>query len=220
MAYKHIPFYNLDQAVGPRAPNQRADVLLVQFFLRELFRQPDLLPDKPPGDLAVDGVFGPVTAQWISQYQKQLVRKGFGVQADNRVDPAQGELAFSKGSISHKRYTIWHMNQSYRKRLQKSHDHLESAPACLLNSPYRWGKPRRAIVVSRRRIEREDGEAHRGRMCPRERDRAPPPRRGGRPPGAGLASTDCPWSEGRRSTRACRFGSRTAHPRRSTILLT
>jgi hypothetical protein len=128
VAYKHIPFYNLDQAVGPGAPNQRTDVLLVQFFLRELFKQPDLLPDKPPGDLAVDGIFGPVTAQWINRYQKQLLRKGFSVQADGRVDPAQGELAFSKGSISHKRYTIWHMNQSYRKRHQQSHNHLERAP--------------------------------------------------------------------------------------------
>jgi hypothetical protein len=128
MAYKHIPFYNLDQPVGLGAPNQRTDVLLVQFFLRELFDHPDLRADKPPGDIAVDGHFGPVTATWISCYQKQLKAKGFSVVTDGRVDPARGELMFSKGSISNERYTIWHMNISFRKRFQRAHDHLEAAP--------------------------------------------------------------------------------------------
>ena len=128
MSYKHPPFYNVEQAVGPAAPNQRTDVMLVQFFLRELYNHPDLRPEKPAGDMVVDGVCGPVTVSWIGQYQKQLKKKGLSVVTDGRVDPAQGELIFSKGSISGKRYTIWHMNVSYRKRFLRSHDHLESAP--------------------------------------------------------------------------------------------
>jgi hypothetical protein len=147
MAYKHIPFYNLDQTVGPGAPNQRSDVLLVQYFLRELFNHPDLRADKPPGDVPVDGLFGPVTAIWIGCYQKQLKAKGFSVVTDGRVDPARGELMFSKVAISHERYTIWHMNVSFRKRYPQAHDHLETAP----------GVPR-DLAVALAGFERGNGE--------------------------------------------------------------
>src|SRR5262245_46382556 len=102
--------------------------MLVQFFLRELYNHPDLRREKPAGNMVVDGVCGPITLRWIDEYQKQLKRKGFSVVTDGRVDPARGELQFSKGSISGKRYTIWHMNGSYRRRFQSLHDHLERAP--------------------------------------------------------------------------------------------
>lgn len=128
MAYKHVPFYNLELAVGPGAPNQRADVMLVQYFLRELYAHPDFIADRPAGVMTIDGRFGPVTALWIDQFQKRLKKRGLSVLNDGRVDPARGELLFSKGSISSERYTIWHLNLSYRKRFQRSHDHLESDP--------------------------------------------------------------------------------------------
>jgi hypothetical protein len=42
-------FYNVDAAVGPGAPNGRTDVLLVQYFLREVFKS------VPPGRLGGGG---------------------------------------------------------------------------------------------------------------------------------------------------------------------
>lgn len=70
--------YVVDNAVGAGCPNQREDVLLVQFFLRALgpkaasgttdqFYQP---PGTPP--LAIDGVCGQRTAAAIKTFQTQF----------------------------------------------------------------------------------------------------------------------------------------------------
>lgn len=48
---------------------------------------------------------------------------------DGRVDPTLGGMQAPRGSISHQRYNIWHLNQSYQKRFEQSHDHPEAAAA-------------------------------------------------------------------------------------------
>lgn len=69
------PIYVVDAGVGRNQPNQRADVLLIQFILRvlagkrvgktgELFQVPGAAP------LSIDGSFGTQTAAAISRYQK------------------------------------------------------------------------------------------------------------------------------------------------------
>lgn len=58
-------FYNVDRAVGPGCPNQRDDVLLVQYLLKWLYAKSGdlhyrtLQPLSEP--MKVDGIAGPIT---------------------------------------------------------------------------------------------------------------------------------------------------------------
>jgi hypothetical protein len=52
--------YTVSDAVGPSAPNDRLDVMLVQYFLRMFAFS---------GNLALDGQFGPDTYQNIRHFQ-------------------------------------------------------------------------------------------------------------------------------------------------------
>jgi hypothetical protein len=126
MSRKYFPFYNLDEAVGPKAPNRTADVMLVQFFLRELARDPMISPQtRPKTPLNVDGIFGASTAQWILWFQNAMNAKFVGtVHADGRVDPARGTYR-QKSTISHTQYTIVNLNATYRHRYKSSHNALE-----------------------------------------------------------------------------------------------
>ena len=124
MAYKIPVTYNVDSAVGPNAPNQRGDVQLVQFLLREIYNHPTVRMHKPSGEMVVDGWFGPTTARWIVEFQKLVRSKGRPVLVDGRVDP-YGEEEYS--SISQTIYTIDHLNVTYRRRYRQRHDELENA---------------------------------------------------------------------------------------------
>jgi len=128
MAYKDPPLYNIDQAVGPGASNQRTDVMLVQFFLRELYAHPDFVRSKPTGTMAVDGIFGSITATWINEWQKLLKKNGKPVIADGRVDPISTDSWDARTGNGGKRYTLWHLNSSFRRRFLLRHDHLEADP--------------------------------------------------------------------------------------------
>src|SRR5689334_13083072 len=98
--------YTPDQGVGRIGPNDRADVLLVQFMLRiatsgnvnwsryttvpaapssfgrmtTIGRQPPSpnLPGPPPGagQIVIDGVCGPQTIAFIEAFQQEMVRRG------------------------------------------------------------------------------------------------------------------------------------------------
>jgi hypothetical protein len=127
MSRKYFPFYNLDEAVGPKAPNRQADVMLVQFFLRELAQDQSIAPmTRPKTPIMVDGVYGPVLGQWILWFQNAMNAKFKGnTLADGRVDPARGSY-LNKSSISRTQYTIVSLNSSYRFRYKKSHDALEN----------------------------------------------------------------------------------------------
>jgi hypothetical protein len=126
MAYKDPPLYNIDQAVGPGAPNRRTDVMLVQFFLREIYAHPDFVAVKPPGTMQVDGLFGSTTATWIDAWQKLLKTRGKPVIADGRVDPVSSDSWDARTGNGGKRYSFWHLNSSFRRRFLRRHDHLES----------------------------------------------------------------------------------------------
>ena len=128
MATKEMPFYNVDDAVGPGCPNKRSDVMLVQFFLHEIFNHPSLKPNRPPGpDIGISGNFDATTAQWILHFQNQVKRIGRLIVADGRVDHAKG-AQYSKSSISQTQYTITHLNISYARRFRQQHNFLETHP--------------------------------------------------------------------------------------------
>jgi len=106
--------FSVDQAVGPGCPNERRDVLLVQFFLRAATKPAGGLPPvQPPGQsvLMIDGIFGPKTAAYIKHYQ---VIGGSAAYADGKVSPIQGGSAV--GAIHEKYLTIVHLNVGYAKR--------------------------------------------------------------------------------------------------------
>lgn len=127
MAIKEIPFYNVDQAVGQNAPNRRTDVLLVQFFLRELFNHPVLKPVKPAGEIVVNGICDDTTKAWILDFQRQHKQRGFRIQTDGRVDHATGQQ-WSRTPRTGSHYTIGLLNFRYRQRFRREHDALELHP--------------------------------------------------------------------------------------------
>jgi peptidoglycan hydrolase-like protein with peptidoglycan-binding domain len=95
----NLPYiYNVSYAVGPNCPNQREDVELVQTLLQFTSRVFPLAP----GGLVVDGLFGPITAACIANFQ----RFGPFMAQDGRVDRARGTL----GSVSGRFYTIAWLN--------------------------------------------------------------------------------------------------------------
>lgn len=103
-------------AVGPGRPNRRDDVLLVQFFLKKLSSFQLLGGTQNPQKMmqvmafAVDGIAGPITFQWIRDFQKN---SPIGLFADGIIDapPASvaGDVQMSS-SISQTTYTIIAMN--------------------------------------------------------------------------------------------------------------
>jgi hypothetical protein len=131
MAHKSYPFYNLSGRVGKGcfAP-ATDDVLLVQYMLSEIGKDPlvsDTTPDTP---LPVDGVYTPVLDDWIFWFQDQCQRHGLPVLADSRIDPMPliGNEGFCTENLAGARYTIAHLNATFRRRYPKKHDYLEAQP--------------------------------------------------------------------------------------------
>ncbi len=86
------PIYMVDAAVGQGCPNHRDDVLLVQFFLHVYFgNHPEYMPRDAlrPGqeNIAIDGVCGPQTCQFIRAFQEERRAEGKTYVVDGRVDP-------------------------------------------------------------------------------------------------------------------------------------
>lgn len=105
--------YSVDQAVGPGCPNEKRDVMLVQFLLRSAAKSAGGLPAvQPPGQapLVVDGIFGPKTAAYIKHYQTV---GGSAAYPDGKVSPLQGSPV---GAVHEKYLTIVHLNGGYAKR--------------------------------------------------------------------------------------------------------
>jgi len=105
-------YYNVSHPVGQGLVSFRDDVMLVQWFLNEIFYnhpsyQSQWLPD---GDLEIDGKCGPITAEWILQFQVDSIGLA-PLYPDGRVDKAPGGTTHSwRGS----RYTIVWMNEKMR----------------------------------------------------------------------------------------------------------
>ena len=125
--------YSVDLAVGTGSPNQRDDVLLIQFFLQVL-REPGrgfagIVPPGETAPLAIDGRFGNHTAAHIKFFQEEDSRRnpGSGLVTDRRIDPVKaGNI---RGSISGKLLTITSLNIQYVQRKGKSlHNNTNQDP--------------------------------------------------------------------------------------------
>ncbi len=106
-------FYNVDAAVGKGCPNQRIDVLLVQYLLKENIRLKSFgyLPNTIVGPLQIDGLWNETWTTLVFNYQNELKHRGKPVVHDGRVDPVAGGRVL--GSIHHTIYTILWLNMGY-----------------------------------------------------------------------------------------------------------
>jgi hypothetical protein len=113
--------------VGKGAANKFDDVVLVQHFLRNIYRYGDLTPpeSKP---LSVDGICGKHTRLWILSFQKLCRKIGLSVALDGQISPARG--IFSKAGTV---YTILHLNASYMARYPDLFKELVTNPRALTN---------------------------------------------------------------------------------------
>lgn len=127
MAFRVRPFYNLDQPVGRNKSNLRDDVTLVQFFLNNIRKNPNLLLGnlKPPASqLRVSGTFDTATHDWIIAFQT-AVKAGFqpNMLIDGIVDPARGYNS-QKTTITHSAYCIALLNNAYESSNKDLFSHI------------------------------------------------------------------------------------------------
>jgi hypothetical protein len=125
MASKDPVSYEIDANVGWGMPNNRPDVMLVQFFLKEIMNHPDSRAGRPPGnDMVVDGLFGNQTETWIRAYQKFAKSKGLRIAIDGKVHVAPSD--YSARMTGGTGYTILHLNATHRRRWRIDHDYLDN----------------------------------------------------------------------------------------------
>lgn len=109
-------FYNVDAAVGRSCPNQRNDVLLVQYLLQENMRLknfsyiPSTVLDGKV-QIPINGLWDQSWDTFLFNYQNELKHRGRPVVHDGRVDPVTGGRVF--GPIHHTMYTILWLNMGY-----------------------------------------------------------------------------------------------------------
>jgi hypothetical protein len=106
--------YDVTMGVGPDTDGfyQRDDIMLVQYLLKKVWEKHanDInppLPQPPNSTIAVDGIFGPITANWILQYQQAVNAQGkTELVADGRVDRG----TFGATPVHVDSYTIAQLN--------------------------------------------------------------------------------------------------------------
>src|SRR5262249_18275185 len=102
------PFYNLDTSVGLCRGNLRGDVLMVQYFLRKVFRHPmGVVGSFGLQELVVDGICGPITRSYINAFQTAMLKLGKTLKADGNIDSAPAD------GPKFETYTIWHLERAY-----------------------------------------------------------------------------------------------------------
>jgi hypothetical protein len=108
-------FFNIDQAVGPGAPNRHGDVLLVQIMLAGILNDPSYNYSET---VPTTGVFDAATHRAILQFQRswrRMIRRGTGIREgaiDGRVSPATN-LGYDRGAHVWS-FTIVDLNIEYK----------------------------------------------------------------------------------------------------------
>jgi hypothetical protein len=120
-------FYNVNRAVGKGSANRKGDVMLVQLLLKKFYAKKKDVPP-PPGQMKVDGLFGPTTATWIARFQlQQNPLFPNGVATDGVVDRAKDPWV---STISHTLYTILVLNFWLRQTDVLLFENLAFDPEC------------------------------------------------------------------------------------------
>lgn len=113
-------FYSVERPVGVGSPNQRDDVLLVQFLLRVRAECGEGSAEYvPPGEqpLAMDGMCGPQTIKYIKQYQKIASQKNPAIPLvqDGVVSPVAAGTGGISGPVTGRMLCIAGLNSHYGK---------------------------------------------------------------------------------------------------------
>ena len=124
MAYKTIPIYNLDGAVGPKKQNRPDDVKLVQSLLRIVWKK---IPNSQVLDpVKVTGTLDDATRTGIVAFQtwigdvKNILR-------DDVIDPMpskRGGVDFESVAPHGHIYTIFYLNVMARRSSAIEHDNI------------------------------------------------------------------------------------------------
>jgi hypothetical protein len=106
---------NVNQAVGANAPNRTDDILLVQYFLTQIYSNATKIyppiQQTPDGDLPVDGNWSSTLASWILNFQTERSQAGWSMWPDGRVDPIPD--VGNSTPIHNKLYTIYWLNYGF-----------------------------------------------------------------------------------------------------------
>lgn len=113
MAHSRRPFYNTDGTVGRYQANKTDDVMLIQWFFKELSTLDPLQilfawerPATPP---EINGVADENLYTWIRTFQEGLKASGYSITADGIINSVPGAL-HSQTSITHTKYTLMYLN--------------------------------------------------------------------------------------------------------------
>lgn len=119
-------FYNLSRAVGGGCHNWEEDTMVVQFFLQRMYMT-GKLGASPRGNMKVDGIFGPITRNWIQKFQLDVYNMpDANIFPDGVVSSAEdGNL---DSSITKTRYTIIYLNAGIKKNEPFLFNNLSSHP--------------------------------------------------------------------------------------------
>ena len=124
MPFRIPTFYNLTKSVGKKQPNQTLDVLLVQFFLREVSAQSGFAP--AGGQLDLTGVVDQSTVDWISAYQKSK----FQLFCDGIVDPIPERNLTAQTPVHNKSYTLFELNFDFELKQPQHFHKIWEHPRC------------------------------------------------------------------------------------------
>ncbi|MBL8177182.1 MAG: hypothetical protein JNK48_21085 [Bryobacterales bacterium] len=136
MAYRVMPIYNIDRAVGEGEANLPHDVKLVQAMIAALAARAKT-PNAPPNPPTVDGKFTRDLQQWILAFQTHVASFGAALRPDGIVhplpmssSPGDWKSKFTSGYTS----TIYVLNVFLRDANSEEHDkigkrlHLKERP--------------------------------------------------------------------------------------------
>jgi hypothetical protein len=109
-------FYNLDGAVGQNCQNQRQDVLLVQYLLKEGSKGPNFAEIQTGAGftqeiMKITGIWDQYWGGYLANYLRTIARRGKPVVEDRRVDPVPA--GHPRGPVHQKQYTILYLNLGY-----------------------------------------------------------------------------------------------------------
>lgn len=122
MAYKTIPIYNLDAAVGPKQPNRPDDVRLVQCLLRLVWKQ--IASSDVLSPIKVTGTLDAATATGIVAFQRDMAVFQ-NIKRDDVIDPMpskRGGVDFETKAPNGHVYSIYYLNILARRLSQVGHE--------------------------------------------------------------------------------------------------
>lgn len=126
-------FYNVDAAVGARCPNQRLDVLLVQYLLKESNKFPGYADIQAGAGFTQDamqisGIWDEYWGGYLSNFELTLQRKGRSIFRDRRIDPVTAGQVF--GPIHHEAYAILWLNRGYLQLRPSDYPRMSEVADC------------------------------------------------------------------------------------------